>query len=145
MVNVRNLPAVTSPLSGMSNLSIRGSCGGNEGPLTVCFASSGSSPLPILVRTIGPGIALFSVKNVLDDTVLTLFEGIDEVCFNEAWVGSVIRAIVESLFTRVGAFSLSDASSHDDAMGIAVSGPHTVQIKSATTNAKGVVLVEVYD
>ncbi|MDO8539231.1 MAG: immunoglobulin domain-containing protein [Opitutaceae bacterium] len=127
--------AVTSGQpSRLPNLSVRANLGASQ-TLIVGFATIGAKNM--LVRGIGPTLAVFGLAGVLPDPTIELYNSastkIDE---NNDWSPSLA-----SVFADVGAFALSGGSK-DAALQRTCDGANTAQIRSVGT---GVVLVEVYD
>jgi hypothetical protein len=137
-VNTSNPAALTvaaGPAIRLSNLSVRTSLA--AGQLLIVGFTMGEGTKPVLVRGIGPTLAVFGLTDALADPRLEIYNGagakVDE---NEDW-----SAGLAPIFAQLGAFALS-AGSRDAALSRAINGGHTAQLRAAT---RGVALIEVYD
>lgn len=103
--------------------------------------TSGSKPL--LVRAVGPSLALFGIMGALPAARLELYNRQVGVGSANNWGGGAEHM---AIFTQVGAFALSSPSSRDSAIyhPRIVSGDCTVQI-SGPGGAAGAMLAELYD
>lgn len=101
------------------------------------FVVSGSSRR-VLVRAIGPSLALFGVTNAVATPSLTLFKGASQIGANTGWGGTPSLAAV---FSAVGAFALPPTS-RDCAVVLTLEpGNYTAH---ARADGPGEVLLEVY-
>ena len=148
--SVTSLPAMlnvttTSDPGRLVNLSCRAQVGTGGNILIAGFVVGGqgtSGSEPLLVRGSGPALAAFGVPGVLPDPQLQLFSGGTVLGTNNGWGGN---PAVASAAASVGAFSWSNAASHDSALLEDLpSGPYTTQIAGQSSDS-GVALVEVYD
>lgn len=109
--------------------------------VTAGFVIGGASPRRVLVRAIGPGLAIFGVGGAVVDPRLTLFAGQSERGGNDNWGGG---APLAAAFTQVGAFALA-ADSRDAALLATLEpGNYTVEVKGSA-GATGVALIEIYE
>jgi hypothetical protein len=113
--------------------------------LTAGFVIGGSTAKTVLIRAIGPGVAVppFNVTGTIADPQLTVFN-ISSVAIasNDNWGGN---ATLVSAVSSVGAFQVADASSTDAMLLITLPpGNYSAQVGGAN-NAGGSVIVEVYD
>lgn len=134
----------TDPTTGgrLTNISARAQVSADADPLIAGFVISGNVPKQVLIRAIGPGLAAHGVDDFLPDPQLELYRDGTRILSNDNWGGSAALAAV---FSRVGAFSLSDPGSKDAVIVTTLApGAYTAQVKAATGTA-GVALVEVYD
>ena len=112
--------------------------------LTVGFVVGGTTSKQVLVRAIGPTLALppFGVGGVMSDPKLELFSGQTVINSNNNWGGS---ALLSSTGSSVGAFAVGDAGSKDAILLATLApGAYTVQVSGAN-HTSGVALVEVYE
>lgn len=113
--------------------------------LTAGFVISGSTAKTVLVRAIGPGIAVapFNVPNTMTDPQLTLFNGNSvAIDANDNWGGS---ATLVTAIAAVGAFPVANLASTDAMLLVTLPpGNYTAQVQGAA-KAGGNVIVEVYD
>ena len=130
-------PVITSgQLSRLPNFSVRTNLPSAQ-TLIVGFATTGTKTM--LVRGIGPTLAVFGLSGVLPDPVIELYSAaavkIDE---NNDW-----DATLSPVFGNVGAFALV-AGSKDAALQRACTGSYTAQI-SGIGGSTGEAIVEVYE
>jgi sugar lactone lactonase YvrE len=130
--------------SRLANLSIRTRIDSDARILTlgaVLGGSSVASPVPLLVRGIGPGLEAFGVERALPDPALTVFRDERVVASNEDWSGTAGMA---ETFTAVGAFPLRDGS-RDAALAQSFpAGAYSVRLQGRGVGA-GIGLAEIYD
>ncbi|MSU48537.1 MAG: hypothetical protein EXS37_05490 [Opitutus sp.] len=122
--------------------------------LTSGFVISAQSNRNVLVRAIGPTLAVFGVKDVLSRPMLAVFQGERLVASNSGWAGggagvasqrAAESEILIDAFDRAGAFRLADDTSPDAALVLSLApGAYTVQVKSGD-GTPGSVLREIYD
>jgi hypothetical protein len=62
------------------------------------FVVSGSAPRTVVVRAIGPSLALYGVPGVLQNPQLQLFSGSTQIAYNDNWQDSNAAAIQASGF-----------------------------------------------
>jgi hypothetical protein len=113
---------------------------------TAGFVIDGSTNKTVLLRAIGPTLALppFNISGVMADPKLELFNNatgamIDE---NNDWGGTTK---LSAGFSSVGAFALANASTKDAALLVTLApGQYSVRVSSADGNG-GIVIVEVYE
>lgn len=130
--------AFTAATPRLINVSARTHVGTGDNILIVGFAVGGSSPVRLLVRAVGPGLAAFGVGGTLTDPKLEIYSGTNKIEENDNWL-----AADASAFSAVGAFGLT-ANSRDAAAVVTLQpGTYTAQVSGvgATT---GVALVELY-
>ena len=122
------------------NFSVRAEAGTGENTLTIGFVVVGELSSKILIRGVGPSLALFGVPGALANPVLSIRDGSGTVlATNDDW-----NADDASTAQRSGAFPLP-AGSHDAAIVLTVGpGAYIVELASADTST-GVALVEVYE
>ena len=138
--------ATTAPVDRgrLSNLSIRTNAGTGAKTLIVGFSLGGggtTGATPLLVRGVGPSLALFGLGGILPDPVATMFQGEATFAVNDNWGDS---ATIANRGAQVGAFALAP-SSLDAALAVAPSGgSYTVQITDSN-NRTGIALAEIYD
>ena len=110
--------------------------------LTAGFVVGGATPLRVLIRAVGPGLAAFGVPGTVVDPQLALFNASSvKIAENNDWSGT---AALTAAFASVGAFALPSATSKDAALVLTLQpGNYSVQV-SGVANTTGVALVEVY-
>jgi hypothetical protein len=149
-VSIANQPATefagaggsVTPLDRLANLSSRGQLGGPAGGETLIagFCITGTSPRPMLLRVIGPGLAPFGVDSAHGDPRLRLLDvrgGL--LAAVEDWSD---RPELRTAANRVGAFPLVAGSRDAALLTTLPPGNYTMVVEGAGT---GTVLAEVYD
>jgi hypothetical protein len=135
------------------NLSTRGMVEAGEGMLIGGFVIQGDHAKRVLIRGIGPRLALFGVPGALSDPRLAVYRGQTMVAQNDNWstpapvnatpipaTAAELAAVAEA----VGAFALG-AGSLDAAVLVTLPpGAYTAQVSGAGTST-GVALVEIYE
>lgn len=111
--------------------------------LTAGFVIQGPLPKQVLVRAVGPTLALapFGVGGTMSDPKLDLFLGQNVIASNDNWGGT---AALTSAFSSVGAFALGTASKDAALLVTLFPGSYTVQM-SGVGGLAGLALVEVYE
>ena len=128
-----------TPGPNLLNLSSRGLVGTGENALLANFTVEGGSKT-VLLRAVGPSLAVFGVGGTLADPVLTVHDGTGaEIARNDDWPASL-----SSDFATVGAFPFS-AGSKDSALKLTLApGTYTARVSGAG-GTTGVAIIEVYD
>ena len=133
------------PGSRLTNVSARMNVTAGEGTLIAGLVIVGNAPKTLLIRGVGPTLALFGVTGVLADPTIAVFSGANQIASNDNWeTGTSTAAQLIAASTPVGAFALQ-AGSKDAALLITLQpGTYTVQV-TGVANTTGVALIEVYD
>ncbi len=116
---------------------------GAGGLLTAGFVIQGSMPKQVLVRAVGPTLALppFNIGSAMSDPKLDLFLGPTVIASNDNWGGT---SALSAAFSNVGAFALG-ATSKDAALLVTLfPGNYTAQV-SGVAGSTGLAIVEVYE
>jgi len=109
---------------------------------TVGFVIGGGTTRTVLVRAVGPGLAVVGVASgFVSDPRLTLFAGSTKINENEDWGGGVA---LTAAFAQVGAFVIPAASRDAALVATLQPGAYTAQV-SGPEGSNGLVLVEVYE
>lgn len=128
------------------NLSVRASARGAGVPLIV-GASAKDGGKALLVRGVGPALAVFNVTDALPDPRLEVHADVAGrdtiVASNNDWASGGV-ATMRAAFAAVGAFDFADATSRDAALLTTIDGPRTIHVAD-TAGRVGVALIEVYD
>ncbi len=133
-------PATTNPR--LVNVSARAQVGAGGDILIAGFVVGGTTARTVLIRAIGPGLAVFGVTGTLADPRLQLFSGPVVIRENDNWGGD---AQLTSVGASVGAFALSDSSSRDAMLLVTLPpGSYTAQV-AGVNSTTGVALVEIYE
>jgi hypothetical protein len=136
----------TDNVGRITNLAIRSQAGTGARTLIVGVAIGGAGTTgakPVLLRAVGPTLAVFGVPGILSDPKLEVFSGVNNINENDDWAGN---AEVTSVGTAVGAFALSSPGSKDAALynPAFAPGSYSVQITGGG-GSTGVALAEIYD
>jgi N-acyl-D-amino-acid deacylase len=108
--------------------------------LTVGFVVGGATPVKLLIRAIGPGLAAFGVAGTVADPQLTLFAGANKIGENNDWGGTTE---LSGAFGQVGAFALPTGSKDAALLVTLAAGNYSVQVSGV--GGTGTALVEVYE
>jgi hypothetical protein len=134
-----------NPGTRLVNVSARMNVTTGEGTLIAGLVIVGSAPNTVLIRGVGPTLAVFGVTGVLADPTIAVFSGTTRIASNDNWetgTNTVPQMIAAN--AQVGAFALQ-AGSKDAALLVTLPpGNYTVQV-TGVANTTGVALVEVYD
>jgi hypothetical protein len=128
--------------SAISNLSTRGQIEGAASPLIVGFTVQGAGARRVLIRGIGPGLALFGVGSALGDPRLKIYQGDRLVAENDDWTTAASENIAAA--AESGAFALA-AASKDAAVVLMLEPGSYTAVVSGVGDAAGAGLVEVYE
>ena len=111
-------------------------------PLTAGFVIGGTTAKTVLIRAIGPSLAMFGLADFMVDPQLGLFAGGNPIATNDNWGGEPQLAAVSG---AVGAFALSSVASRDAVLVATLPpGAYTAQV-TASDGGAGTALVEVYE
>lgn len=122
----------------LSNLSVRSLLPSDHAVLTMGFVLHVAEPKPLLVRAVGPSLALFGISGGVVDPRLEVFDAASvKTAENDNW-----DSVNADLFATMGAFPLPTGSADAGLVAVVPSGPGTVQVRGPEG---GVALVEVYD
>jgi glucuronoarabinoxylan endo-1,4-beta-xylanase len=132
------------PSTRLTGLSVRTVSGSEDNVLIPGFNISGAdatTPKPIVLRGVGPGLAQFSVTGFLSDPVISIYSGSNLIGQNDDWDATSLRPI----FVRLGGLDYLTPGSRDAAtLASFAAGGYTV-IVGGKNQATGVVLAEVYE
>jgi len=105
------------------------------------FVVQGTGTKRVLIRAVGPGLAVFGLGGTMADPKFAVFQGTTQVAANDDWSA----ANIGNAFSATGAFTLP-AGSKDAALvtDLAAGRDYTVQVTNASGTG-GIVLIEVYD
>lgn len=133
----------TASLAGrLVNLSARANVGTGDGVLIAGFVISGSAPMRVLIRAVGPTLSRAGVASALSDPQVDLFRGSVRWDHNDDWAGD---AQLAAAFAEVGATAWTDANSKDAALLVTLPPGAYTAIVSGVNGASGVALAEVYE
>jgi hypothetical protein len=112
--------------------------------LTVGFVIGGQSARTMLIRGVGPSLAVFGIAGLMADPRLELFDNSNgqRVASNDDWAGG--QEVAETA-ASVGAFALASGTSKDAVLLVTLPpGAYSARI-NGVAGTGGTVLVEVYD
>jgi sugar lactone lactonase YvrE len=143
IVLVELYDANVSTASRLVNVSTRALVGTGDSILVAGFVVSGNTPKKLLIRAIGPTLAIFGVTGPLADPRLEIIGRSNAVvASNDNWAGS---AELTAAFAGQGAFPLSAADSKDAALLVTLEpGSYSAQV-SGVNNTTGEALIEIYE
>ena len=111
------------------------------GKLTAGFVLRGNTARTVLIRAVGPGLAVVGIgAGFVPDPQLALFAGPAKTMENDNWGGD---AQVNLAAGRVGAFALPAASK--DAVLLATLAPGEYSAEVSALGGGGLALVEIYE
>lgn len=126
------------------NISARGRISTPTDTLIVGFVVGGKVPRNILMRAVGPTLAIFGVTDPVPFPMLSLFKGTNLIASNENW-GLLDGARLQAAFDRAGAFRFPNPGSRDAALYLSLEpGAYTLQA-SSITGVMGSVIIEAYE
>jgi hypothetical protein len=134
----------TSLPARLMNVSARALVGSGANVLIAGFVISGTSPMRVLVRAIGPTLAAFGVSDTLNDPQLVLNSGSTMIATNDDWWRGTGLQQLPPVFSSVGAFTLVNGSRDAALVATLQPGPYTATVSGAD-GSTGVALVEVYE
>ena len=135
-----------TPLSQITSLSLRGPVGQDSGTLISGFVINSSVAKTVLIRGVGPTLAMFGVGDAVAQANITVFDANGNVVAgNDGYLTGPNAATVVMTAASVGAFPLSDPG--DSALLATLApGAYTVQVAAGGDGtASGSALLEVYD
>ena len=128
----------------LANLSSRGIVGRSEQVMIPGFVVQGEAPQAFLIRAVGPGLARFSVPDLLaDPRIRVVRTGQGDVAANDDWGQASAADEIAATAASIGAFALAP-DSKDAALLVSLApGIYTVVVAGGTDEA-GIALVEIY-
>lgn len=138
-------PVFTSATPRLVNISARSQVGTGGDVLIVGFVIGGSTPVRVLMRGVGPGLAQFGVGNLLANPKMTLRKLSGElVQENDDWGQAPNLSEVQSAMSTVNAFTLG-ANSKDSVIVTTLQPGGYTAVISGVNDTTGVALAEVYE
>lgn len=129
----------------LSNLSSRAVVGTGDNVLIPGFYVKGTGGLILLIRAIGPTLALdpYNVSGVLAEPNIRLVRDGSTVAENQVWGTASNANQIRVVTPQVGAFALPEGSADSVILATVQKGSYTVVV-SGVNNTTGVALVELY-
>jgi RHS repeat-associated protein len=144
LVEVYDADDTDSPTVKLVNISNRGIVGTGASVMIPGFVVGGEVPKSVLIRGVGPKLADFGVQGVLENPILTVYSGEDELVTNDDWSDAANATELAAAAVTVGAFALESGS--QDAAVLVTLDPGTYTVKvSGVGETTGVALVEIYE
>ena len=132
----------TGATSRLVNLSARGMVGTGSSIMTGGFVISGNTTETVLIRAVGPTLAMYNVTGALAQPSLTVYDSTGKsVASNTVWGGG---STLSTAMTQVGAFALPSTSADSAVLVTLPAGAYTVQV-SGVNGTTGNALVEIYE
>jgi hypothetical protein len=135
------LTFTANPVDRLVNFSARLPVGPDAGHIAIAgFVVTGSTPKPVLIRAVGPGLRQFGVTDGVSAPQLQLLDNDRHViATNSGWNND---AQISTTGDNVGAFHLTSGSLDAAILATLAPGAYTALVSSASS---GSVLIEVYD
>jgi hypothetical protein len=140
LTEVYPLTSDWQPGGRMSSLAARVAINGRAGDLVLGFTVRGSTPLPVLIRAVGPSLQSHGVTGAVRNPQLVLYRGDEQLLTSDDW--TLTPALLEAGYAS-GALPLTDTR-EAAALVTLPPGVYTVEITTADRRG-GIVLAEVYD
>lgn len=130
----------------IANLSTRGQVGATAGSLTSGFVVSGTAPKNVLIRGVGPELALFGVNNAAAAVDINVYDASGNlVASNSGFQNDPTADADAQIAAAIGAFGMNDPGNSEVLLNLAP-GSYTVEMVPTNQDAPdGVALLEVYD
>lgn len=144
LINGSSGRATAASSSRVANLSTRGTVAAGS-PLIGGFAIAGTGSRTVLVRAVGPSLAMFGVTDALAVPQLRLYNNSTGAIIgsNNGWNDD---ATLAATFTRTGAFPFLAGNTDAALVTTLAPGGYSVQVLDGTgMSAGGTALVEIYD
>jgi hypothetical protein len=132
----------SNPAGRLANVSARARADVGDGVLIVGFVISGDSPLPVLIRALGPTLASAGVSGAMANPQLYLYRGQTPLKYNDDWNGD---PTLSAVFAATGASSFASPTSKDAAIFSSLPPGAYTAIVSGVDSTSGVALAEVYE
>ncbi|MBC7369093.1 MAG: hypothetical protein H7343_20170 [Undibacterium sp.] len=141
--SVLTVTAAAPGIAYLSNASVLARAGTGSEILTVgVTVGGGTGNKNVLIRGIGPTLAMFNVVGALADPTLALFRGQTQIAANDDWGND---SAIAAAMSAVGAFTLTPTSKDAAIYAAGVgAGGYTVQL-AGKAGATGTGLIELYD
>lgn len=137
-------PAVSAETT-LANISTRGIVTPGSGALIAGIVIGGTTPKPILVRAIGPGLSDFGVGGALLDPSLRIVDSaLRTVAENDDWDAGGNASAIEAAAKRLGAFALRRGTRDSAILTTLQPGSYTAVV-TGVGDLTGISLVEAYD
>ena len=125
--------------STLANISTRGAVGLNDDVLIGGFIVGGTSTAKVIVRAIGPSLAVFGITSELRDPTLTVFDhNGNAVGTNDNWGDDLNAAAIQS-------YGLAPSNAKESATYLELTPSNYTAIVRGVANATGTGLVEIYN
>jgi len=131
--------------SRLTNLSTRGFVTNDATTMIAGLVVKGEQARTYLLRAVGDTLGDFNVGNTVDDPLMKLFRGNDEVRINDDWDHPPVhQEMLRQMMSDLGAFALTDRQ--ECAMLLTLQpGAYTLRVEGFDENSEGVGLIEFYE
>ena len=131
-----------APGQKLLNISTRANAGVADNLLIAGVVVTGTAPKRVLIRAVGPGLAVFGLTGVLAQPQLSLISAGVTVAQNTNWTTSTDSTAIAAASTQVGAFPLV---AQDSAMIVSLApGNYTAQVLGVA-GGSGIAIIEIYE
>lgn len=130
-----------------ANISARAFCQRGNQVTIGGFVVTGSSPLRVLVRAVGPTLidAGIPSSEALHDPVMKIYRGNTVVATNDDWISNANLTELLSTTARVGATPLSASDTTSSALLLTLPPAVYSFVTAGKSDTSGIVLIEAYD
>ncbi len=127
------------------NLSTRGRVGTGDNVMIVGLVIDGPELKHVLIRAVGPGLAVQGVSDIINDPKLTLIDTSHRIiATNDNWSEAANATALTTATAQAGAFALASNSRDAAALVTLEPGLYTMVVEGVN-GAQGVALVEAYE
>ncbi|MBA2241961.1 MAG: matrixin family metalloprotease [Chthoniobacterales bacterium] len=131
-------PSPTSNPSRLANISTRMKVGLNDEVLIGGFIIKGSQPKKLIIRAMGPSLALNGIAGAMSDPVLELHGPTGRIAENDDWQTSLQAA-------EISASGVAPGQTHEAAVIATLAPGNYTALVRGRGNTQGIALVEVYE
>jgi len=132
----------TSPAT-LVNASTRAFVGTGDSVLIPGLVIAGSGTMKLLVRVVGPTLALFNVPGALADPQVTLYSGSTAIASNDNWSSASNATDIAAATAQAGTFALASGSKDAVLLVSLAAGAYTAVV-SGVGDTTGTALIEIY-
>lgn len=140
--------AANSDNGQLINLSTRGTVGSGDHSLIAGFVVTGTKPVQVLIRAVGPTLGSFGILNPSPQPSVKLIRQSTPtrtvIAENQNWMTHPAASAIESLAQQIGSFPL-EPHAEDSALLITLEpGVYTAQMADDSLTEPGIGLLEIY-
>lgn len=131
--------------SRLVNLSTRGFVTNDDSTMIAGLVVQGEAARTYLLRVAGDTLADFGVSNPVDDPLMSIFRGPEQVRINDDWDHPPVHQdMLRQKFAELGAFAFTDRQECAMLLTLAP-GAYTVKVEGFDEASQGVGLIEFYE